>query len=186
MSKASVEHLLKDHHKVLSVLQAFRNFLEVSAEHDRRELWGLLQGLSEGIFLIHEEKEELIVLPELARHGLSWSDGTLAHVRKDHRHGRNLFRNLYQSTHQKEDWREDERKRFVRLGGEWADFLTEHMTHEEELLFPFMDKELTAEQDAALVTQFETLEKEFSEMPDAKQIARDVQDFVERYGSPSL
>lgn len=182
MSKASVEHLLKDHRKVLTVLQAFRNFLEVSAEHDRRELWGLLQGLSEGLFLIHEEKEEIVLLPELARHGLSWSDGPLAHVRKDHRHGRNLFRNLYQSTHQREDWREDERERFVRLGGEWANFLTGHMSQEEKLLFPFMDAELTEDQDASLVRQFEALEKEFSEMPDAGQIALAVKDFVERYG----
>lgn len=188
MSCLSVQHLAQEHREVEEVLDAFDAFVnqsESEAGPDRRELWQLIDALTESLLLRHEEKEETVLLPELVRHGLSWSDGTLNHVRKDHRHGRYLMRTLRQAAHQLADWSGDDRRHFVSIGREWSQFVRRHMRSEETLLFPYLDRQLSPEQDAELLAQFENIDQDFEQMPDAAGLAEGKDAFVQRFRSSS-
>lgn len=185
MSAATTGHLKREHEQIEEVLGAFERYLELSKVADqgpdRHELWGLLDCLSENLLIKHEEKEETVLLPELFRHGLSWSDGTLAHVRQEHRHGRYLMRSLRQACHQTLEWSRDDRRHFLAVGREWIDFLRHHMQQEEALLFPFLDRDLDADQDRQLTREFEAIDFDFSTMPDARSLSESRLRFVEKY-----
>src|SRR5690606_16685346 len=93
MKTEAISHLVEEHREIGRVLDAFENFLRESRERckntgldvllEPRQLWAILDYLSEHLLMRHEEKEELCVLPALARHGLSWSDTDLQHTRQE-------------------------------------------------------------------------------------------------------
>jgi hemerythrin-like domain-containing protein len=185
MSSRTVCHLAQEHTEIRNVLDAFESFLkksETTDAPDRHQLWALLDALIESLFLRHEEKEETVLLPYLARLGLSWTDGTLAHVRSDHRHGRYLMRSLRQTVHQLSDWSSEERRHFLSIGHEWLEFLRHHMDREESMLFPFLDAQLDEKSDIELETQFASIDKDFAEMADSQQLAAGKDIFLRQYG----
>ncbi len=186
MSRQTVIHLTNEHAEICKALDAFEAFLDRSTEEtgpDRHELWALLDSLTESLFLRHEEKEETVLLPHLGRMGLSWTDGSLAHVRADHRHGRYLMRSLRQATHQLKDWSTEERRHFVAIGREWLAFLRHHMEQEETTLFPFLDAELTSEDDRLLMEQFAGIDADFEQMADSRELSEAREAFVRQYGA---
>ncbi len=188
MSCQTVNHLARDHIEVRTVLDAFERFLDQSAtDHapDRHSLWGLIDALTESLLLRHEEKEETVLLPQLSRMGLSWTDGTLAHVRGDHRHGRYLIRNLRQAAHQLKDWSGEDRRHFLAIGRTWVEFLRHHMEQEEAILFPYLDAHFDADQDAEVLRQFQNIDADFDRMADSADLASSKEEFVQKYGHAS-
>ena len=184
MSTQTVRHLLKEHREINRVLDAFELFLERSrseAGPDRHELWRLIDALSESLFLRHEEKEETVLLPHLNRMGLSWTDGTLAHVRQDHRHGRYLLRSVRYAAHQSLDWNSDDRRHFLAVGKEWAEFIRRHMAREESMLFPYLDAELSEQADRELMGHFAAIDSDFENMPDHGSLCAGKDEFLRRY-----
>lgn len=185
MTSRTVHHLKGEHQFIESVLQAFENYLEralSTAAQDHHELATLVDSISESLFLRHEEKEETILLPELARRGLSWSDGALAHVRQDHRHGRYLLRSLRHASRELRAWSPEQQRHVLAIGKEWVDFNRRHMALEESQLFPVLEGTLNQEDDARVAEHFELLDKEFAEMSDAKQLQEELAAFTQRYG----
>lgn len=193
MSSKTVSHLTREHEEIEGMLEAFERFLEeserVGAERstlraDPHHLWKVIDYLAENLFIRHEEKEEGVVMPELSRHGISWTDDRLAHVRQEHRHGRYLTRSLIQAVHQREVWSQDAHRHFLSIGREWLEFLRHHMDAEERELFPFLDRELTGEQDETMLQEFETIDGDFAQMGDAEELRKAGKKFVEDYGPP--
>lgn len=180
----TTEHLRKEHEEVKRMLDAFARFLDDLEEReveDSREASGFIDFLGEGLFQKHEEKEEGILLPELARMGLSWSDGALAHVRQEHRQGRYFFRSLRQAMRQGEKWSKDDRAHFLSIAREWIHFVRQHMEREERILFPYVDGNVESDADARLTRDFEQTDREYDEMSDS-QMLRDAMDaFLERH-----
>lgn len=186
MSCETVLHLSQDHAEIRNVLDAFEVFLDQftgDAAPDRHELWSLLDALSEGLLLRHEEKEETVLLPQLNRMGLSWSDGTLAHVRSDHRHGRYLMRSLRQAAHQSCELSSEDRRHFLAMGREWDNFMLHHMLLEESLLFPYLDANLSAIDDAEVVRHFCAIDEDFEKMADSEMLRVGKERFVEKFAS---
>src|SRR6185436_18773802 len=84
----AVASLIREHQLIARLADA----LEVYAQQTKRgpppEATHL--GLFAAAFIdfaecIHHEKEESILLPMLARHGVRWENGALASVRREHR-----------------------------------------------------------------------------------------------------
>lgn len=192
MNSKAASHLIQEHQTIARVLAAFEKFLDESEEAgvgnsslrtDPHRLWRVIDYLAENLFMRHEEKEEGVLLPELSRHGLSWTDGALAHVRQEHRHGRYLTRSLIQAVHQKALWSRDDHRHFLAIGRAWLEFLRHHMAVEERALFPLLDRELTEEQDDAMVGEFEAIDCDFGQMEDAQELHEAGRQFAEEYGA---
>src|SRR5690606_35073210 len=138
MSTRTTTHLRNEHESARNLLGAFSRYLddvEARGIPDSREPKQFIDYLGETFFQKHEEKEEGILLPELARMGLSWTDGSLAHVRQEHRQGRYFLRSLRQALRQGDAWTNEDRTHFLSIARGWIDFLEEHMNREERILF---------------------------------------------------
>lgn len=186
MSTKTTAHLSREHRRATQLLAAFRRYLhhlEVDHVPDSREPSGLIDFLAESFFQRHEEKEEGLLLPELARMGLSWSDGALAEVRHDHRQGRYLLRSLKHAMRQGVAWSKEDRLHFLAIAHEWVDFLRDHMLREERVLFPFVDSRLAEDIDDLLVVQFEKIDREYEQMPDFEGLRQASEAFLAKYPS---
>ncbi len=185
MSCRTTQHLANEHREIESILSAFENFLTHIADEQggerRRELWGLLDNLTENLFLKHEEKEEVVLMPELLRSGLSWSNAILSHVRTEHRQGRYLLRSLRQACHQVPSWTEKNRQHFLSVSREWVKFMRHHMEQEETRLFPLLDTNLEQEDDERIVNEFERIDLDFEEMLDADFFREGKEAFLQKY-----
>ncbi len=192
MKTRSVRHLLAEHQQLGQILDAFERYLTQTEQRchqhnaagavlDPHELWAIFDYLSEHLLMRHEEKEEVYLLPELSRHGLSWSDTDLQHVRQEHRHARYLMRSLRQAVHQSREWSRDDCRHFLSVGKELVSFLRHHMSVEEKELFRRLDGELDDATDQQLASDFEGVDEDFSKMPDAQDLLLSSQQFVQRY-----
>jgi hemerythrin-like domain-containing protein len=188
----SISHLLGDHQAIRRVLSAYEQFLtEVEGKCDRsggfqdafdpKELWEVLDYLGDHLLMSHEEKEEVALLPELARHGLSWEDTDLQHTRLEHRHIRYLMRSLRQTVHQLRAWSRDDCRHFLGTSRELVAFLQRHMAAEEKHLFGKLDQSFGPQEDERLANEFEAIAKDFGEMPDAQTLQAAGAAFLERY-----
>ncbi len=185
MSTKTTAHLSHEHRKATRLLAAFRRYLKHLEDDnvpDSREPIGLIDFLAESLFQRHEEKEEGLLLPELSRMGLSWSDGVLADIRKEHRQGRYLLRSLKHAMRQGQAWSSEDRAHFLSVAHEWVDFLRDHMLREEKVLFPYVDSRMEPDIDAVLVRQFERIDREYEEMPDYETLKQAGERFVSKFG----
>lgn len=176
MTTKTTAHLRREHDEIRQRLRGLSGYLRALEGGDTGgcgEAADFLDSLGEGLLQKHEEKEEDIILPQLARMGLSWSDGALAHVRKDHRHGRDFFRTLRQSMHLRNQWSSFERAHFLSIARAWVEFVKEHMIREERILFPFMDANLSSEDDALIVSQLEKTDTEYADMAASTSLVSD-------------
>lgn len=184
MSTKTTAHLSSEHRQATHLLAAFRRYLEqlsASDVPDSREPSGLIDFLAESLFQRHEEKEEGLLLPELARMGLSWSDGALAEIRREHRQGRYLLRSLKHAMRQSETWSKDDKAHFLSIAHAWVDFFRDHMLREEQVIFPFIDGRLDGDTDELLCVQFEKIDREYEEMADYESLQKSSEAFVAKY-----
>jgi hemerythrin-like domain-containing protein len=186
MSTKTTAHLSREHRQATHLLGAFRRYLRHIEEDnvpDSREPSGLIDFLEESLFQRHEEKEEGLLLPELARMGLSWSDGALAEVRHEHRQGRYLLRSLKHAMRQGVAWSKEDRAHFLANAHEWVVFLRDHMLREEQVLFPFVDSRLSDDSDEILARQFEQIDREYGAMADFHDMQKAGEAFLAKYGT---
>jgi len=187
MHQAATDHLVREHDLIRRHMAAVEVFAGALAEPewdtppvDLRRLWPALDFLVDVLLLRHEEKEETVLLPALQQLGLPWADGSLAHVRREHRQGRYLVAALRQAVHQRAPWSPEDRRHFVALALEWVTFTRRHMAQEEEILFPFLAERASLEVLDGLQARFEAIDREVDELPNAAQLAEEGRRFSER------
>jgi len=187
MLKAATHHLAREHDLIRRHMDAVEAFASALAEPagdippvDLRRLWPAIDYLVDVLLLRHEEKEETVLLPALQQLGLPWAEGSLAHVRREHRQGRYLVAALRQAVHQRAPWTREDRRHFVALALEWVAFTRRHMEQEERILFPFLAERASAELQNALEQRFLAIDREVDELPNAAQLAEAGRQFSER------
>jgi len=187
MLKSATHHLASEHDLIRRYMDAVESFASALAEPagdvppvDLRRLWPALDYLVDVLLLRHEEKEETVLLPALQQLGLPWADGSLAHVRREHRQGRYLVAALRQAVHQRAPWTREDRRHFVALALEWVAFTRRHMEQEEQILFPFLAERASADLDDALQARFVAIDREVDELPNAARLAEAGQRFSSR------
>jgi hemerythrin-like domain-containing protein len=174
-------HLRREHNEIRRLLKILGRYL-VEAERaesaDPREVSGFVDFLGEAVFQKHEEKEEEVLLPELARMGLHFRDGVLSQVRAEHRQGRDLYAQMRKSLRNVSEIS----KSFLPSIREWVRFSRDHMLREERLLFPYIDANLPEDLDTIVVRQFEKTDRDYMEMTDSPLLAARRDGFEARYG----
>lgn len=188
MSSQIVGRLQNEHDQIRAILSAFETYLDealarTSEKHD--DMATLMDWLTESLFLLHEEKEETVLLPELSRKGWSWSDGTVAHVRQAHRHCRYLLRSLRHASREKRAWSSEQRRHVLSIGREWIQFNRQHLALEEAHVFPFLASSLSEFEDQKIIEQFLRIDEEYMKMADATQMEEARAAFLSKYGRPS-
>lgn len=181
----TVRHLLSEHRTLASTLAAFEHLLdeiEEGQKPDRALLRVLVDCISDFCSLRHEEKEEALLVPELERLGMEWDTGPLAYTRREHRQVHYLIRSLQHDCLQRDNWENEDCRHFVSIGRELIAFLTRHMKHEEEYLFPEAEARLTPEIDAELAARFEEIDEELDHATDSQSLQARAALLVARFG----
>ncbi len=180
----TTQHLREEHAQARRFLRAFLQFLKQIAEDtalDSRDALGVMEFLSESALLRHEEKEESLLLPELARMRETMVPEALQKIRAEHSVGRELLEEMRGEMFRGSDWGPGERARFAAAGTRWVEFLLRHMLAEETYFFPVVDELLSADIDALLVRDFQRVDEEFDQMADACILRTSGDAFIRRY-----
>lgn len=182
MTTSVVQHLTHEHELIRSVLLAFSRFLEspeAKSEGAPEEASMLLTYFEELLFLRHEEKEEIVLLPELARSGMSWSEGALLYVREEHQQGRHLLASLKHLVRANGVWTSSQLERCRKTAAEWTEFLFDHMDREEAAVFPVaLDLAPTSER---WLADFVRIDREIAELRDSAMLEVWARGFLARY-----
>ncbi len=186
MTSEAVQHLLREHRTFGRILGAFAGMLatvEAKKSVARGDIATLVDYMSELSYIRHEEKEETILLPALARLGLDWESGVLPHVRREHREERYLLRSLRHSALQVSDWSEDDRLHFLSIGRELVTFMKHHLAEEEAQLFPAAEQRLTPAADQAMLDEFTAFDRELDRVPDSAELKARAEGVMARYAA---
>jgi hemerythrin-like domain-containing protein len=141
----AVASLIREHQLIARLADA----LEVYAQQTKRgpppEATHL--GLFAAAFIdfaecIHHEKEESILLPMLARHGVRWENGALASVRREHRQETYLIDVLRQAGERAASWHDEDRRHIVAAAQALVDFQRQHHALEAAQVFPLIGSRL--------------------------------------------
>jgi hemerythrin-like domain-containing protein len=157
------EYLGNEHRRLTEMADVLEVMTEQAArgsELDRADLAVLVDYFREFGDLGHHDKEENLLVPALIRAQLDWYDGPLADMRREHRQERYLMRALRNLAYQRDAWSPDGRARFVALAREFTAFQRAHMTMENEVLFPLARQNLSADQQAQLLADFQKFDQE--------------------------
>ena len=177
------EYLAREHEKLgemLGVVEILADAAEAGTDLHRQDLDAVIDYFREFGDLSHHDKEETILVPALIEAQLSWYDGPLAELRREHRQERYLLRSLRHLVQQKKDWTKDDRAHFVNLAREFVAFLRDHIDRENTLLFPLAKQKLPAEKQAQLVVEFQKLDRELG-APDHTTIGERARAVAQKY-----
>lgn len=187
MNTSVVQHLTHEHELIRSVLRAFSSFLgspEAETPGAPAEAAMLLTYFEELLFLRHEEKEEVVLLPELARSGMHWGEGALLYVREEHQQGRHFLTSLKHLVRSASAWSPLQLERCRRAAREWTEFLLEHMDREEAGVFPVaLERGPGSER---WLEDFLRIDREIAELRDSAMLELWARDFLARYATDGV
>gem|GEM_PF-3523662 len=179
-----VRHLVQEHREAERLLSAFSAYLERLRAHpdsDSRDVSALMTYFLEYFFVLHEEKEEEVLLGEMIRQGCPQDSPTLRKIRTDHQKGQTLLASLRDALRAGDAWTRGERYQFLSLGAEWLTFIRAHMRAEEQFFFPRVGEWISEESDEWVMKQLGDLDAE-SQRSEVNQRARAVaEEFVVRF-----
>ena len=180
----AVESLIREHQVISRLVDA----LELYAEHtkqgrppDAADLGHFAAVFVDFAERIHHEKEENILLPALARHGVRWDDGALPAVRREHRQESYLIDVLRQAGERAGSWNHEDRRHIAASAQALVEFQRAHHALESRELFPLLPKRLDATAQAELQNALQKFDREHESLR-ADALAR-AEDLIGRYGA---
>ncbi|MBM4362374.1 MAG: hemerythrin domain-containing protein [Deltaproteobacteria bacterium] len=139
--------LLTDDHRVISrtldALDGFLSRVERGAELDLVELNRFVVFLREFVELAHQEREEHILFPAMARLGYAKHGAPIAHIHQEHLREHQILFEIRQLAVRGGPMSSTNRAKLIGLLREVAAFDREHLRKENELLYPAVQKELS-------------------------------------------
>jgi hemerythrin-like domain-containing protein len=185
--------LIREHELIGSLAEALARFadrIESEAQplaSEKTELEQFARVFKDFADSVHHEKEEVVLLPFLSRHGFDWTGGPLAEVRSEHRQERYLIDVLCQAAAREEAWNREERRRIVATASALAQFQRDHLLKENTLLYPAVIQRTAAHELALLQAELAAFDVRVARyMPHAEleDLARNL---IEQYsrGVPS-
>lgn len=173
MNNRSVQSLLRDHRTCEEVQAGLVSLLDALEAHagwkpEHRSAFEKVCRFYRGVVLAHIRKEEEVLFPALEAY-LPRDTGPLAVLRGEHREISACFERLCQlgrsfsaGAQPVANPADQERfNEFSRIGRGLVKLLDDHIYKEDRVLFPMVARFLTAERDAHILEQMETIgEKE--------------------------
>jgi hemerythrin-like domain-containing protein len=159
----TVESLIREHQvigRLADALEAYGLQTKQGRPPDAADLGRFAAAFTDFAERIHHEKEENILLPALARHGVHWDDGALAAVRRDHRQESYLIDVLRQAGERAGSWNHEDRRHIAASAQALVDFQRQHHALESAELFPLLNIRLDATALAQLQSALEKFDRE--------------------------
>lgn len=168
--------LLHDHRLIRSVLRALESFVErIQAEEsvERGDLKRFADFFERFVSNFHALKEELVLLPALARAGSDWQAGPVASARREHRKEQ-YFTRVMQQLAAQEQTRDPDRVRVLLSELQaFLDTMRHHLELEQAEVFPLIEQ-LEESQHSELcgsLDQFDNNPQSREEIPQLRQLA---------------
>lgn len=154
---AAIQLLYDDHAQVLRLLDA----LDVLAERGRDGDASILADAKRSLELLrrfgddaHHGKEELHLFPALVRAGLPRRGGPVACMLAEHDVGREHVRRMHDGLAETQAGSPGGPRRFAEAAGDYSRLYRDHITKEDEVLFPMSDEVVPVDVLATLVARF--------------------------------
>ncbi len=162
MSAAHPADVIVEEHKriarMVEVLSGLAERVDAGRDVDRADVRTTVQFFRNFVDLGHHEKEESVLIPELARAGVSYPEGPLAEISADHKQERYLVRSLRHASLQNVDWSVDDQKHFVSIARELVALLRAHLSRENAALIPLLRTHLPVDRLASVAREFEVID----------------------------
>jgi hemerythrin-like domain-containing protein/CBS domain-containing protein len=131
--------LIREHQLIGALAEALKVFASHvqsgTGTYDRADLGRFARVFRDFADCVHHEKEEVVLMPFLSRHGFDWDHGPLAEVRLEHQEERYLIDVLCQAAAREEIWNHEERRRIVSTARRLAEFQGAHLAKENTGLY---------------------------------------------------
>ena len=176
----ALQLLLQEHRLIAQMTDALERYVaRVEQDEDpaRHELGLLVTFFREFADMVHHEKEESILIPALVRSGMSWDWGPVDEIRKEHNLERYLMQSLRHASLQAKAWTPPDRRHLVDVARSFIEFLRDHMTKEERVLFPAIRSRLSDSARDDLAQRLERFDKAREAAGDAeivRQLTREL------------
>ncbi len=131
--------------RMLDVLRALAERVERGQEVAQEDLRATVVFFRDFVDLGHHEKEESVLIPELARAGVDWNAEPLAKIRAEHNQERYLVRSLRHSSLQDTEWSQDDERHFVSIANQLVELQRAHLAREGADLIPLIRDRLPAD-----------------------------------------
>jgi len=156
----SIETLMHEHRIIehgLAILQRLASQCQNAQPVDPPKVQAVLDFFQVFADRCHHAKEEGTLFPELERRGIPRAGGPIGVMLHDHERGRHLLAKMRQAV---EHWDQpNQREQFSQAALEYVQHLRQHIWKEDNVLFRLAQQLLTAYHDAAMLRQFEELER---------------------------
>ena len=145
--------------RVLQILENASNCLDNGKPVSKETFNEIIDVISGFIHKCHQEKEDRLLFPFLKNVRGGEKKDFLGQLLMEHVSARDEIRNLsgavnyiYQGKKAK--------KKITKIARAYIKFMDKHIRMEEKVLFPWMNKVLTRDEQMILITKFEAMEKE--------------------------
>lgn len=159
---STLDNLFADHQLIKRVTDAFEVYLSKlpaeKSEH-QQDLHRFVTFFREYADLSHHEKEETILMPAMVEAGADWDSEPLAKIRQDHQQERYLMRVLRQAAALRTLWNDEDVRHLKSVGQELVDYLRQHMSKENTLIYPLAKQLLVGEKGSKFERDLEDFEK---------------------------
>ncbi len=108
----------------------------------------------------HHGKEEDLLFPELAKHGIRNDGSPIEVMLSEHVQGRRYIQGMISALSELRQETPEAAKSFVTNAKGYMSLLREHIAKENDVLFAMADKVLSPQENETLLTSFERLEVE--------------------------
>lgn len=152
--------LRQEHEVILRALDALESIAQEARSKNSLDMdsaGDALEFLKTFADRCHHGKEEDILFPELAKHGLPLQVGPLAVMLEDHKEGRRL-RGLMTAAYDDARAAKPSTGPFATAAMEYVDLMRDHISKENGVLFPMADGMLSPGEQLALEERFERME----------------------------
>ncbi len=134
----ALSSLIREHQfitRLVAALESYSRRVKHGLDAAPVDLLAFARAFTEFADELHHEKEERILLPFLARHGVDWNAPPLTLVRAEHRHERDLLEVLAQAGERLTGWSNEERRHVSAIADSLCELQRKHHRTENELLF---------------------------------------------------
>jgi hemerythrin-like domain-containing protein len=181
----AIESLIVEHQhigRLADALEVYARRTKLGASEEASYLSEFAAVFTELGECIHHEKEESILLPVLAHHGVSWDAGALPAVRREHRQEAYLIDVLRQAGERAPSWNDEDRRHIAAAAQALVEFQRNHHALETVQLFPLVAR-LTTEELATLQASLEKFDLAHAEHRD--EALQRIETLVARYAPPA-
>ena len=156
-------NLIQDHEIIAGILEVMRNLatsIKLKKTIEPQQIEEILDFLKNFADLNHHGKEENILFPAMINRGIPINGGPISVMLNEHATGRNYISNI---TEELAEFKLGNSEASVKIASNmlsYADLLTNHISKENQVLFPMADRIIPESEDNRLFEQFTKVESD--------------------------